>query len=140
MARVRRPVILHYRILQLSGLPLIVHADYYFEAVSKAGRSVMAAGGNEVTPMFYAGTRDGPQVPGILFLFHHLSIRPLLIMTAMYMHASEHFNRFYGWVPPQSRQVEASRPLSANRIRWGEVERKSENREGKKKGSEYKKG
>jgi len=29
-------------------------------------------------------------------------------MTAMYIH--EHFNRFYGWVQPQSRQVEASRP------------------------------
>ena len=25
-------------------------------------------------------------------------------MTAMYIH--EHFNRFYGWVPPQSRQVD----------------------------------
>jgi len=27
-------------------------------------------------------------------------------MAAMYIH--EHFNRFYGWVPPQRRQVEAS--------------------------------
>jgi len=39
----------------------------------------------------------------------------------MYVH--KHFNRFYGWVPPQSRQVEASRPprRRQSRYEWGMV-------------------
>ena len=41
------------------------------------------------------------------FLFYHLSIRPLLIMTAMYIH------ELFAASTTQSRPVEASRPLSA---------------------------
>jgi len=61
----------------------------------------------------YVGAAHWGGTSGFL-LFHHLSTRPLLVMTTMYIH---HFNRFYGWAPPQSCQVEASRPLSANAAR-----------------------